>query len=151
MRLEAGRLEFPATANPSSNANTLDDYEEGTWSPVLSDGTNTVGLGTGWYTKIGRLIKLNVNAYNVSTSGLSTGVQLKITGMPFAVDGNRPIYQNAALAQTTPLVSLLSEANGATELLLWEDSNAVDYNQFLLSDWGSPANITIRTYVMYEV
>ena len=30
-----GQIVFPATPNPSSNANTLDEYEEGSWTPVL--------------------------------------------------------------------------------------------------------------------
>jgi len=36
----AGQIKFPATQNASADANTLDDYEEGTWTAVLSDGTN---------------------------------------------------------------------------------------------------------------
>ena len=34
--LPIGQLAFPATQNPRPNANTLDDYEEGTWTPALS-------------------------------------------------------------------------------------------------------------------
>lgn len=30
-----GQIVFPATQNASSNANTLDDYEEGTWTPTV--------------------------------------------------------------------------------------------------------------------
>jgi hypothetical protein len=50
-------ISFPATQSASSDANTLDDYEEGTWTGTL---TGTAGLnpstavtGTGKYTKIG--------------------------------------------------------------------------------------------------
>jgi hypothetical protein len=52
-------ISFPASASASTDANTLDDYEEGTWSPVITDGTNdaTMNAATGgFYTKMGRLV-----------------------------------------------------------------------------------------------
>ena len=53
-------ITFPATQSPSSDANTLDDYEEGTWTPVI-EGSSTAGTGSytiqqGAYTKIGRMV-----------------------------------------------------------------------------------------------
>lgn len=57
-----GQIVFPATQNPSSDANTLDDYEEGTWTPTVV-GTGTAGTCTyttrvGKYTKIGNVVTL---------------------------------------------------------------------------------------------
>ena len=52
---------FPATINASSNANTLDDYEEGTWTGAFSPGANITGtptLSEGRYTKIGNNVHL---------------------------------------------------------------------------------------------
>lgn len=57
----AGGLAFPATAVAVADANTLDDYEEGTFLPTVYGGT-TAGTTTyavqrtGYYTKIGRMI-----------------------------------------------------------------------------------------------
>ena len=56
-------ITFPATQDASSNANTLDDYEEGTWTPVLSGSTGTIGsyaasTAVGRYTKIGRVVSI---------------------------------------------------------------------------------------------
>ena len=56
-------ITFPATQSPSSDANTLDDYEEGTWTPVLSGSTGSAGgytatVAVGRYTKIGRVISI---------------------------------------------------------------------------------------------
>src|SRR5262245_1079228 len=31
-----GQLPFPALQNSSADANTLDDYEEGTWTPTIT-------------------------------------------------------------------------------------------------------------------
>lgn len=80
-----GRITFPAVQNPSSNANTLDDYEEGNWTPVLggSGGTSgqTYSTQVGRYTKIGKLVF--VQGYFVLTAkGTITG-NCRIEGLPF--------------------------------------------------------------------
>jgi len=77
---------FPATQSASSNANTLDDYEEGTWTPTA--GGITVNSGTpvysGRYTKIGNMVYLDWRAVGgnitISAAGSSLG------GMPFTVN-----------------------------------------------------------------
>jgi hypothetical protein len=76
---------FPATQSASSNANTLDDYEEGTWTGTLkgsvSDPTTPV-TATGIYTKVGKLVTITIAYSNVNTTGASGDVT--ITGLPFA-------------------------------------------------------------------
>ena len=51
---------FPETQSASTNANTLDDYEEGEWTPTLStngfSGSATLSSAVGSYTKVGRLV-----------------------------------------------------------------------------------------------
>jgi hypothetical protein len=55
-------VKFPASQNASADANTLDDYEEGDWTPTLA--TNgfsagaTLSSATGRYTKVGRLVSV---------------------------------------------------------------------------------------------
>jgi fibronectin-binding autotransporter adhesin len=51
-------ITFPATQSASTDANTLDDYEEGTWTPSQGAGLTVVGAfsSEGRYTKIGRLV-----------------------------------------------------------------------------------------------
>lgn len=61
-------ITFPATANLSSNGNTLDDYEEGTWDcrPSTSDSSVvplagwSLGGNVGTYTKVGRVVNLTI-------------------------------------------------------------------------------------------
>jgi hypothetical protein len=77
-------ITFPASQNPSSDANTLDDYEEGTWTPTI-EGTSTAGTATysnrnGQYTKIGR--QVTVITYVSWNSGTGTG-NLRMSGLPF--------------------------------------------------------------------
>jgi hypothetical protein len=79
-------ITFPATQSASTNANTLDDYEEGTWTPVITDGTNNATMATGngaTYTKIGRSVTVNGCCFT-SSLGSVTGV-VKISGLPFTV------------------------------------------------------------------
>ena len=78
-------ITFPATQSASTDANTLDDYEEGTWTPVIggSGGTSgqTYSTQTGTYTKIGRQVTCNFVA-TLSAKGTITA-NLQIQGLPF--------------------------------------------------------------------
>jgi hypothetical protein len=51
-------ITFPASQSASSDANTLDDYEEGTYTPTLivTSGTPSYNYATAYYTKIGRQV-----------------------------------------------------------------------------------------------
>jgi hypothetical protein len=71
---------FPATQVPSADANTLDDYEEGTWTPSLG-GNATYSIQQGSYTKVGRMVYLN---FDISVTTLGTGNAVTFSGMPFA-------------------------------------------------------------------
>jgi hypothetical protein len=76
---------FPATQSASSNANTLDDYEEGTWTPTLSPGGGSITTVTtgGWYTKVGSSV--TIFAYwNVSNAGTASG-GWNVGGLPFTI------------------------------------------------------------------
>jgi hypothetical protein len=66
---------FPATQVPSSNANTLDDYEEGTWNPVVTSsvGTITAYTASGNYIKIGKLVYYTVDIA-IATNGTGSTV-----------------------------------------------------------------------------
>jgi hypothetical protein len=79
-------ITFPATQSASSNANTLDDYERGTWTPGLAGsstpGTFSLSIATGSYTKIGNMVTLYAAITVSSVSGSPTG-DLQITGLPF--------------------------------------------------------------------
>ena len=73
---------FPATASGSTDVNTLDDYEEGTWTPTDQSGAGLTlsSSGTGRYTKIGRMVQVQVSFSYPTTSNGSSAV---IGGLPF--------------------------------------------------------------------
>jgi hypothetical protein len=86
MTLGAG-IKFPATQVSSADANTLDDYEEGTWTPVATrDGTAPTISYTSRdasYVKIGSMVYcqmlMNISSISANGSGLN-----QIEGLPFA-------------------------------------------------------------------
>jgi hypothetical protein len=89
-------ITFPAIQSASSNANTLDDYEEGTWTGTLAGGTTnptTPVSTTGAYTKIGDLVMVSIAFNNVTTTGASGQVQ--ITGLPFT--NSSTYYANGSI------------------------------------------------------
>jgi hypothetical protein len=85
LQLKSG-ITFPATQVASSDANTLDDYEEGTFTPTIS-GTTSAGTGTyttqfGRYTKVGRVVTCDITITWTAHDG--TG-NLEVAGLPFSV------------------------------------------------------------------
>jgi len=75
-------ITFPATQSACSDANTLDDYEEGTWTPTLG-GNATYSVQTGTYTKIGRFIYASAM---ITVNTLGTGTNREIAGLPFNIN-----------------------------------------------------------------
>ena len=81
-----GQIVFPATQNASSDANTLDDYEEGTFSPsISSDSTGAFTMTTryGRYTKVGNLVTF---VALIVWSARPSGGNIQVSGYPFSID-----------------------------------------------------------------
>jgi hypothetical protein len=93
-------IKFAAAQVPSADVNTLDDYEEGTWTPVITAQTGSIVSYTaaGSYTKIGRLVVLQVNITitNAGTAGLAG----QISNLPFSVAGTPAAAYGAGRDQT---------------------------------------------------
>jgi hypothetical protein len=75
-------ISFPATQSACADANTLDDYEEGTWTPTDASGASlslTVASSPS-YTKIGRMVTVMARITYPSTAN---GNNILIGGLPF--------------------------------------------------------------------
>ena len=88
----AAGIEFPATQVASTNANTLDDYEEGTWTPTyfnITDGANVTATYDdtrfGFYTKIGRVITLSCFIRTDAVTAPDATDVIGIGGLPFTI------------------------------------------------------------------
>lgn len=156
--ISANGIAFPATQVASSDPNTLDDYEEGTWTPVVKGGSTAGTYETqtniASYTKVGRLV--TVQAYiklaSVITAG-GTGL-LVIAGLPFAkrnpsswgagvVFTNNVDYAGVSLAAT-----FATDGTGSQITIIGSNDNAGwGYSQIS----GVSANDEICFTLQYEV
>ena len=73
----AGQIKFPATQNASADANTLDDYQEATYTGTAT-GMTTSPTGTVSYTLTGNEATLNLP----EITGTSNATTFTVTGMP---------------------------------------------------------------------
>jgi hypothetical protein len=88
INLTGGQITFPATQSSSANANTLDDYEEGTWTPIFTASTpgtfsTSYSAQVGAYNKIGNIVIASFIVSGTTTKGTASGDFL-IGGLPFA-------------------------------------------------------------------
>ena len=106
-------IAFPATQSASSDANTLDDYEEGTFTPTwLGSTTNPTvsGMQTCTYTKIGRLVTITGDMYATSVS--SGSGNLSIGNLPFTAVSGATGYSGVPFGLTTGWSSTGSPTRG---------------------------------------
>jgi hypothetical protein len=112
-------ITFPATAIAATDVNTLDDYEEGTFTPTIY-GTSTAGTTTyfqqyGLYTKIGRVVTIQV--FITITNQTGTG-SLRLGGLPFTAGSGANTFPCAVkttdLALTALYYPAFSVAGGTT-------------------------------------
>jgi hypothetical protein len=81
--LSVNGIQFPATQAASADANCLDDYEEGTWTPSIG-GTATYGGRYGRYVKIGKLVSVQ---FLIAITTRGTGSTNQLQGFPFTSEG----------------------------------------------------------------
>jgi hypothetical protein len=82
---DAAGITFPASQAASADPNTLDDYEEGTWTPVVVEGSiNGAGkVYEGRYTKIGSVVTVQFLATSTDQN-LQVTSYVGFSGLPFA-------------------------------------------------------------------
>ena len=97
-----------------SNAKTLDDYEEGTWTPAI--GTGTASFSNATYTKVGRIV--TVTFFFQSVSDRSASAALEISNLPFYSNSN-------TFATTTGLSRWINRGNGTIVAYMGGNANRV--------------------------
>jgi hypothetical protein len=103
----AGQIKFPATQVPSTDANTLDDYEEGTWTPSFGGSGGQSGQAyttqVGTYTKIGKRVTCDFNIV-LSTLGTIT-TDLQVQGLPFTSQNTANAFWSVTIGKFAALTS----------------------------------------------
>jgi hypothetical protein len=105
-------ITFPATQSASSDANTLDDYEEGTWTVTLSgsiSGSTTNGF-SGFYTKIGNLVYARIQALNPDAATIGGSWRFSL---PFTARSNEYMGAYVSYQRSIPTVSSGTWLSGA--------------------------------------
>lgn len=137
-------ITFPATQSASTDANTLDDYEEGSWTPSVSNMTTTGSPAYGGrYRKIGS--QVTIWFFTTTASGgvatyATTSNSTNVSGMPF-----NAAYDGPAASGGPPGIAV----NGTTTaggFLQGPISSATFYfNTTIASSQGISASLTYYT------
>ena len=119
-------LTFPTTQVASADANTLDDYEEGTWTATIvgttTAGTATYAAQTGNYTKVGRAVSIILY---IAWSGHTGTGNMNLHGLPFtSASGN-----NSAGVTIGYLNNLALTANSVFSPIIDAGQTKVDFYQ----------------------
>ena len=81
-------VQTPTSATgATTTAEVLDHYEEGTFTPIISDGSNDStfgGITAATYTKIGNIVRASFRCVNAQTSGLTSTNTFYVKGLPFS-------------------------------------------------------------------
>lgn len=129
-----GQLAMPASQNASAGANTWDDYEEGTFTPVI-EGSSAAGAGTysvqqGRYTKNGNIV--SPGTYLAWSAHTGTG-NMKVASLPFTV------------GLFTPTSFLISNITYPNPVFTQYDQSATTISFFSSASGGAAASLAIDT------
>lgn len=111
-----GGVNFSASSHTAGmTSELLNDYEEGTWTPVvtaLSGTITTLGTVTGRYTKIGRVVNLFWQ-FGITNNGTGASA-IVISGLPFNASTAFAFYSGCGYANNTGkgLTQALQSASG---------------------------------------
>jgi hypothetical protein len=143
-------IQFPATQVASANANNLDDYEEGNFSPTLTASTSASGQTysdqTGKYTKIGRFVFCSIDL-RLTAKGTLTGDVL-IGNLPFTCinvggSGGSVVYW-AALGANWSNVNVFIIPSTTTGYLTGAKTAGVDNAFFATADITNTTSFRIN-------
>lgn len=113
-------VSFPATQSASTDPNTLDDYEEGTWTPTIAAaaGAGFTASGTGRYTKIGNVVTASFT-FTISANG--TGASYITVSAPFTNGSSLEAGSAFEYAATNKMIHVHIGSGGTTFNLSFYD------------------------------
>lgn len=161
LTLSGGQIAFPATQSASADANTLDDYEEGTFTPTLLPATlgsfsTTYSAQIGNYTKIGRLVSVTGRVTTTSTMTITGASGLfYLNGFPFtSANGARGGGTCAVTGYTKAnftQVSIELPTTGDTKFFMFASGSGQTATELVLADFPNVGATSIEFSGHYEV
>jgi hypothetical protein len=135
----------------TATANLLDDYEEGTFSPNLKEGSNllTTSSASGTYIKIGKFVYGNIQIGNITKSGtgnLGFDLPFTVSDYPCAtVQYNRFTHPANSYTMTGYLTH-----NGSTVILYWNESANSNASPVVATDIADGTNADLVMTFTYK-
>ena len=149
-------IAFPATQNASSNVNTLDDYEEGTWTPVLfaTGATFNYTVQQGAYTKIGNSVTATCTITLAGSGNTLTANQLFIQNLPFTSANTSNQFFAGSLIwanfATSMLFATAQIAPNSTSIAVFKTTvAAISVANMNANDLSTTAGSTIQATITY--
>jgi hypothetical protein len=134
LQLSSG-ITFPATAVAASDANTLDDYEEGTWTGTDGSGAGlSIAFVGGRYTKIGRLVYVSAETITYPVTANTSNAAL--AGLPFTNGG-----------QNTGVAALISTNVNANRALVVANTTTAFF--YANSSLTTTTNVQLSSAIIY--
>ncbi|HKY45374.1 MAG TPA: hypothetical protein VJM50_19940 [Pyrinomonadaceae bacterium] len=153
-----GQIKFPATQVPSADVNTLDDYEEGAWTPAVTfatPGNLSVAYTTqaGRYTKIGRMVHASFQIVTSSFTHTTASGNLQLTGFPFTngtlvVEGAL-IWGGITKASYTQISAQISAS--ATSAIFVGSGSGVAPSNVVVADVPTGGSVVLTGTIVYNV
>ena len=142
LNLTSGQIAFPASQSASAGANTLDDYEEGTWTPTDGSGAGlSFTTDSNQYVKVGQLV---IASFYITYPTTASAAQARVAGLPFTSQNTTTaVYGGYFSFKTiTAVISLMLNQNSTT-FDFFNDSGAARTN-------ANMSGIQIRGVVVYR-
>lgn len=156
LTLTNGQIVFPATQVPSANANTLDDYEKGTWTPTLSfatPGDLSVAYTTrnGTYTKIGDRVIIDYDIVTSTFTHTTASGNAQITSIPFTPAARSFAALNFAGITKATYTSFLTRISaGSTMLTIAAAGSGVVGSSVVAADMPSGGTVILQSAGNYR-
>jgi len=139
-------------------ANTLDDYEEGTWTPTIqgsvTNGTYTYGFNHGEYMKVGNIVVANFRIDNINVSSAGSG-NIEIHGFPFTAKATNIqyywgniVFEYFDVAPSTVSLSVGVKDPG-THALVWETRDTTTNGVVAITDINNTTSADVWGQVTY--
>jgi hypothetical protein len=142
--LTVDNIQFPATQVASANANNLDDYEEGTFTPTITSGGGTITTTAnafGIYTKIGRKVTVSVTG-QITNNG--TGAENVAFTIPFAAAASPSLinYQGSGRENQTSGINIQAQIVAGGSVLTFRKND---------NTYPGGTNTTLQTTITYFI
>jgi hypothetical protein len=143
-------ITFPASQLASTNANTLDDYEEGTWTPALSADGGASGQAyiqqLGMYTKIGDVVAVQGTIYlnGVGTLTGNVGITLPFSTLSGTSGSVAALFITGLTTSTVAECMTIASGSNFAYLRI-KTAAAASYSL------TAQADIATNTYILFQI